>query len=77
MSLGLLGLERMGPLEIILIVVVLVLIFGAKRIPELARSLGKSINEFKKGQREGATEDTAEDPAKQDQDTDDKQGKSA
>jgi len=68
MSLGLLGLERMGPLEILLIVVVLVLIFGAKRIPELARSLGKSINEFKKGQREGASEkDTAQQDAKDDQ----------
>jgi len=68
MSLGLLGLERMGPLEILLIVVVLVLIFGAKRIPELARSLGKSINEFKKGQREGVSEkDTAQQDAKDDQ----------
>lgn len=34
--------------EIILIVVVVLLLFGAKRIPELARSLGKAQNEYKK-----------------------------
>jgi sec-independent protein translocase protein TatA len=51
------GLERLGPGEIILVVVVVVLLFGAKRIPELARSLGKSISEFKKGQQEGASSD--------------------
>ena len=64
MNLGFLGLERMGPGEIILIVVVLVLIFGARKIPELARSLGRSLNEFKKGQAEGAAEDKPEGAAK-------------
>jgi len=64
MNLGFLGLERMGPGEIILIVVVLVLIFGARKIPELARSLGRSVNEFKKGQAEGAAADKPEDAAK-------------
>ena len=34
--------------EIILIVVVVLLLFGAKRIPELARSLGKAQHEYKK-----------------------------
>jgi sec-independent protein translocase protein TatA len=40
----------MGPLgwpEIILILVVLLLIFGAKRLPEMGRSLGKGMREFK------------------------------
>jgi sec-independent protein translocase protein TatA len=46
--------------EIILIVLVLLLLFGAKRIPEIARSLGKSLNEFKKGQKEGATSEMSE-----------------
>jgi len=36
-----------GPLEIILIFLVVLLIFGAKRIPEIARGLGKGIREFK------------------------------
>ena len=34
--------------EIILILVIFLLLFGAKRLPEFARSLGKSLKEFKK-----------------------------
>jgi sec-independent protein translocase protein TatA len=52
--------RNLGPVEIILIVVVILLLFGAKRIPEIARSLGKSLGEFKKGQQEGASPDSAE-----------------
>ncbi len=44
---------RPGMLQILLVVLVLVLLFGAKRLPELARSLGKSLSEFKKGREEG------------------------
>jgi len=36
-----------GPLELILIFAVVLLIFGAKRIPEIARGIGKGIREFK------------------------------
>jgi sec-independent protein translocase protein TatA len=36
-----------NPLHIIFILVVLLLVFGAKRIPEIARGLGTGINEFK------------------------------
>jgi sec-independent protein translocase protein TatA len=42
---------RIGALEIILIVLVIVLLFGARRIPELMRSLGSGVREFKKGAR--------------------------
>ena len=41
-----------GPLEIVLIVVVIIVLFGASKIPELARSLGKATGEFKKGKQE-------------------------
>ena len=37
----------LGPTEIILIVIVVVLMFGGKKIPELMRGLGKGIKEFK------------------------------
>ncbi len=37
----------LGPGEIILILVVLLLVFGAKRLPELGSALGKGIREFK------------------------------
>jgi len=40
---------NLGAGEIILIVLVILLLFGAKKIPELARGLGKGMNEFKKG----------------------------
>ena len=36
-----------GPFEIITILLVILLLFGAKRIPEIARGLGKGIREFK------------------------------
>jgi len=38
--------------EIIIIVLVILLLFGARKIPELARSLGNSISEFKKGAKD-------------------------
>jgi sec-independent protein translocase protein TatA len=44
-----------GP-EWIVVLVVLVLLFGAKKLPELARSVGKSTSEFKKGMSESASE---------------------
>jgi sec-independent protein translocase protein TatA len=39
---------NLGPMEIILIVLVILVFFGAKKIPELAQGLGKGIREFKK-----------------------------
>jgi len=44
-----------GP-EWLIVLGVVVLLFGAKKLPELARSLGKSSSEFKKGLKEGATD---------------------
>ncbi len=46
-----------GHSEIILIVLIILLLFGAKKVPELSRALGKSLSEFKKGQKEGETPD--------------------
>ena len=41
--------------ELIVILVIALVIFGPKKIPEIANSLGKSLNEFKRGAREGET----------------------
>jgi sec-independent protein translocase protein TatA len=49
--------------ELVIIVLVIMLLFGAKRLPELARSLGKSISEFKKGREESLPEGNKEDTA--------------
>jgi len=40
---------NMGVMEIALILVVVLLLFGARRLPEIGSSFGKSIREFKKG----------------------------
>lgn len=41
-----------GGSEVILILVIVLLLFGAKKLPELSRSLGKSLGEFKKGKED-------------------------
>lgn len=38
---------RIGPMELILIFLVLILLFGGKKIPEIAKGLGKGIRDFK------------------------------
>jgi sec-independent protein translocase protein TatA len=43
---------NIGWQEILLILLIALLLFGAKKIPDLARSLGKGIKEFKRGMRE-------------------------
>ena len=42
-------LGMIGPLQIVLIVLAVLLLFGGKKIPELMRGLGKGIREFKDG----------------------------
>jgi sec-independent protein translocase protein TatA len=46
-----------GVPEMLLIAVVLLLLFGGRKIPELMRGLGKGMNEFKKAKSEMDTED--------------------
>ena len=40
--------------EIILVLLAVIILFGGKKIPELARGLGKSLSEFKKGRNKTA-----------------------
>ena len=50
----------MGTTELLIVLVIVLLVFGgtlATRLPKMARSIGQSSNEFKKGLREGAGED--------------------
>ncbi len=48
MSVELAFLGNLGPMEMFLILLIVVIFFGAKKIPELARGLGQGIKEFKK-----------------------------
>jgi sec-independent protein translocase protein TatA len=42
---------NVGGTELIILLVIILLLFGAKRIPELARGLGSGVREFRKGTR--------------------------
>lgn len=54
----------LGPFEIAIVAVVVVLLFGTSRLPELGSGLGKAISNFRKGYREGSVLDvTPEDDA--------------
>jgi len=46
----------LGSQEMILIFIVVILLFGATKLPELARSMGKSVGEFKRAQHESELE---------------------
>jgi sec-independent protein translocase protein TatA len=50
---------NLGVPELLIILVVVLVLFGAKRVPEVAKSLGQSINAFKSGIKE-ASRDTEE-----------------
>jgi sec-independent protein translocase protein TatA len=46
------GLE--SPIHLLIVLVVVLLFFGGKRVPELAKGLGKGVHEFRQGLEEGA-----------------------
>lgn len=48
---------KIGPLEIILILLVVVLLFGGRKIPELMKGIGQGLKEFKKAKDTGADTD--------------------
>ena len=57
-ALGMLGMiGGLGMQELIIILIILLLLFGSTRLPQLAKGMGKSIREFKKGVAEGGDDD--------------------
>ena len=49
----LLAFGQPGPTELLIILGIILLLFGAKKLPGLSNSLGRSLSEFKKGREEG------------------------
>ena len=57
----------LSPMELTVIALVVVLLFGTKRLPELGSGIGKAITNFKKAYREGTEIDVT--PKSEDKDT--------
>jgi len=52
--------DQMGPEWVIVGIIAVVVLFGAKKLPEMARSVGRAQGEFKKGLKEGAVDDAGQ-----------------
>ena len=57
----------LGYQELLLILVIVLILFGANRLPELARSLGSSVKEFKKGVTEVSKDESTAAAKKEDE----------
>jgi len=57
-------LGNIGPLEIIIVLIIALIVFGPKRLPELGNSLGKGIREFKESVTGENKDDDADDDVK-------------
>ncbi len=57
----------LGYQELLIILVIVLVLFGASRLPDLARSLGSSVKEFKKGINEVQKDDTPSAASKEDE----------
>jgi len=55
---------RVGWTELLIILLIVLVLFGAKRLPDLARALGRSLSEFKKGRQEGEDDHAKSDKGK-------------
>jgi sec-independent protein translocase protein TatA len=59
--------DGVGPWQIIIVLVIVLLLFGANRIPEMMRGLGGGVKEFKKSLREDPVEEKAAEPKHEEQ----------
>lgn len=65
----------LGPTEIGLVALVVLLLFGGAKLPQLMRGMGSGINEFKKGLKEGDPEDEDSKGSKDSEDEDSDESK--
>ena len=55
-----LALGKIGITELLVILVIVLVVFGPKQLPKLAKTFGKTINSFKQGVQDGLTDDEDE-----------------
>ena len=60
---------NLGPTELVIILVIVLVLFGSTRLPKLARSIGQASKEFKKGINEGDTSTDEDKPEKKEDST--------
>jgi sec-independent protein translocase protein TatA len=60
----------LGPTELIIIAVIILLIFGAKRLPEIGKGVGGAIREFKKVKKDLSTKETPDENQDRDKEQD-------
>ncbi|MCI1692867.1 twin-arginine translocase TatA/TatE family subunit [Aneurinibacillus aneurinilyticus] len=53
-------LSNIGPAGLILIIIIALIVFGPKKLPEIGRAFGQTLKEFKKSTRELASDDEHE-----------------
>ena len=61
---------RLGPTELVIILVIVLLLFGAKRLPDLAGSIGSSMKEFRKATKDALDDDEDDTSASADRGSD-------
>lgn len=66
---------RVGPTELIIILVIVLIVFGAGRLPEVGGALGKGIRAFRRGQSGEDGDDDTDDATAKDEETSDKKEK--
>jgi sec-independent protein translocase protein TatA len=69
------GLGQIGFSELIVIFLIVLLLFGARRLPEIGKSLGSGIREFKKAAKEIQREASVDDEQRKGDSTDSQSGK--
>jgi len=55
------GMPNLGPMELVIILVVVIMIFGVGKLPEVGGALGKAIREFRRATSEGIIKEPVED----------------
>ena len=58
------GIMGMGPSELVVILIILLVLFGGSKLPSLAKGLGQSVKEFKKAAKEMDEEEKPAEPKK-------------